>query len=80
MGCGNRADGGRLHAAAERHLGEEKVPGLAALVARDGQVHAEALGRLAARGPPVARDSIFRIASTTKPIPRRRRSPCPPRG
>jgi CubicO group peptidase (beta-lactamase class C family) len=58
----------RLHAAAERHVGEEKVPGLVALVACGSQVHAEALGRLAVGGPPVARDSIFRIASTTKPI------------
>jgi CubicO group peptidase (beta-lactamase class C family) len=58
----------RLHAAAERQVGDEKVPGLVALVARGGQVHAEALGRLAVGGPPVARDSIFRIASTTKPI------------
>ena len=57
-----------LHAAAERHVGDEKVPGLVALVARGGQVHVEALGRLAVGGPPVARDSIFRIASTTKPI------------
>jgi CubicO group peptidase (beta-lactamase class C family) len=58
----------RLHAAAERHVGDEKVPGLVALVARGGQVHVEALGRLAVGGPAVARDSIFRIASTTKPI------------
>src|SRR5438552_17284606 len=57
-----------LHAAAERHVGDEKVPGLVALVARGGQVHVEALGRLAVGGPPVARDSLFRIASTTKPI------------
>src|SRR5512140_2450862 len=57
-----------LHAAAERQVGDEKVPGLVALVARGGQVHVEALGRLAVDGPPVARDSIFRIASTTKPI------------
>ena len=57
-----------LHAAAERHVGEEKVPGLIALVASGGQVHVEALGRLAVGGPAVARDSIFRIASTTKPI------------
>jgi CubicO group peptidase (beta-lactamase class C family) len=57
-----------LHAAAERHVGEEKVPGLVALVARGGQVHVEALGRLTVGGPAVARDSIFRIASTTKPI------------
>ncbi len=57
-----------LHAAAERHVGDDRVPGLVALVARGGQVHVEALGRLAAGGPPVARDSMFRIASTTKPI------------
>src|SRR6266480_6072103 len=57
-----------LHAAAERHVGDDRVPGLVALVARGGQVHVEALGRLTVGGPPVARDSIFRIASTTKPI------------
>ena len=57
-----------LHAAAERHVGDDRAPGLVALVARGGQVHVEALGRLAVGGPPVARDSIFRIASTTKPI------------
>jgi CubicO group peptidase (beta-lactamase class C family) len=57
-----------LHAAAERHVGDEKVPGLVALVARGGQVHVEALGRLAVGGPAATRDSIFRIASTTKPI------------
>ena len=57
-----------LHAAAERHVGDDRVPGLVALVARGGQMHVEALGRLAVGGPPVARDSIFRIASTTKPI------------
>jgi CubicO group peptidase (beta-lactamase class C family) len=57
-----------LHAAAERHVGDQKVPGLVALVARGDQVHVEALGRLAVAGLPVARDSVFRIASTTKPI------------
>jgi len=57
-----------LHAAAQRHVADDNVPGLVALVTRGGQVHVEALGRLAVGGPPVARDSIFRIASTTKPI------------
>ena len=57
-----------VHAAAERHVADDRVPGLVALVARGGQVHVEALGSLAVGGPPVARDSIFRIASTTKPI------------
>jgi CubicO group peptidase (beta-lactamase class C family) len=58
----------QLRAAAERHVGATRVPGLVALVARGSQVHVEALGSLAVGGRPVARDSIFRIASMTKPI------------
>jgi CubicO group peptidase (beta-lactamase class C family) len=41
---------------------------MVALVARGDQVHAESLGSLTIGGPPVRRDSLFRIASTTKPI------------
>jgi CubicO group peptidase (beta-lactamase class C family) len=71
-GQGGLTAGGlaRLHAAAEQHVGDERVPGLVALVARGDQVHVEALGKLAVGvdGTPVARDSLFRIASTTKPI------------
>jgi CubicO group peptidase (beta-lactamase class C family) len=63
-----RAGIDRLHAAAERHVGDTRVPGLVALVARGADVHVEALGSLSVGGPSVARDSIFRIASTTKPI------------
>lgn len=58
----------RLHAVAERHVGKDRVPGLVALVARGENVHVEALGNLDVGGRPVARDSLFRIASTTKPI------------
>jgi CubicO group peptidase (beta-lactamase class C family) len=58
----------RLRAAAERHVGDTRVPGLVALVARGEEVHVEALGSLAVGGRAVARDSLFRIASTTKPI------------
>ena len=69
MGEGLTADGlARLHAAAQQHVDDQRLPGLVALVARGGQVHVEALGKLAVGGAPVARDSIFRIASTTKPI------------
>jgi CubicO group peptidase (beta-lactamase class C family) len=57
-----------IREAAGRHVGDDRVPGLVALVARGGQVHVEALGRLAVGGPAVSRDSIFRIASITKPI------------
>jgi CubicO group peptidase (beta-lactamase class C family) len=58
----------RLHAAAERHVGDTRVPGLVALVASGTQVHVEALGSLAVGGQAVTRDSLFRIASTSKPI------------
>jgi CubicO group peptidase (beta-lactamase class C family) len=58
----------RLHAAARQHVGDELVPGLVALVARGAEVHVEALGRLSRGGRAVSRDSLFRIASTTKPI------------
>ncbi|HEX3873779.1 MAG TPA: serine hydrolase domain-containing protein [Solirubrobacteraceae bacterium] len=58
----------RLRAVAESHVGETRVPGLVALIARGADVHVEALGSLSIGGPPVARDSLFRIASTTKPI------------
>jgi CubicO group peptidase (beta-lactamase class C family) len=57
-----------VRAAAERHVGDSNVPGLVALVAVGDDVHVEALGHLSIGGPPVRRDSLFRIASTTKPI------------
>jgi CubicO group peptidase (beta-lactamase class C family) len=57
-----------LHAAAAEHVGDTLIPGLVALVACGEDVHVEALGDLAIGGPPVSRDSIFRIASTSKPI------------
>ena len=58
----------RFSAAAAAHVGDETVPGLVALVARGDQVHAEALGSLSIGGPAVEHDSLFRIASTTKPV------------
>jgi CubicO group peptidase (beta-lactamase class C family) len=53
---------------AESHVGDERVPGLVALVARGEEVHVEAVGHLDIGGRPAARNSLFRIASTTKPI------------
>lgn len=58
----------RFGAVTAAHVGDEKVPGLVALVACGDQVHVEALGMLAVGGRPVERTSLFRIASTTKPI------------
>jgi CubicO group peptidase (beta-lactamase class C family) len=63
------ADGlARFDQAAAAYVGSGAVPGLVALAARGDQVHAQALGSLSFGGPPVRRDSIFRIASITKPI------------
>jgi CubicO group peptidase (beta-lactamase class C family) len=58
----------RFGEVARSHVGAQQVPGLVALVASGGDVHVEALGELTVGGPPVRRDSMFRIASTTKPI------------
>ena len=58
----------QVHAAAEPHIGEDRVPGLVALIAKGDDVHVETLGHLSIGGPPVQRDSLFRIASITKPI------------
>ncbi len=61
-----RFDG--VREAAERHVGDDSVPGLVALVAHGGETQVEAMGHLSVGGPPVERDSLFRIASTTKPV------------
>ena len=58
----------RLRKVAAGHVGPDRVPGLVALVAAGEQVHVQALGELEIGGRPVRRDSLFRIASTTKPI------------
>lgn len=58
----------RFAEVAASHVGADAVPGLVALVARGDQVHVEAMGSLSIGGPPVRRDSLFRIASTTKPV------------
>ncbi|HEX5190575.1 MAG TPA: serine hydrolase domain-containing protein [Streptosporangiaceae bacterium] len=58
----------RLHDIAARHVADDKIPGLVALVGAGEQVHVETIGTLSVGGPPVARDSLFRIASTSKPI------------
>ena len=58
----------RFDEAAAAHAGNGTVPGLVALAARGDQVHAVAAGSLTIGGAPVRRDSLFRIASVTKPV------------
>jgi CubicO group peptidase (beta-lactamase class C family) len=59
----------RLRAALAAHVESGYLPGAVALVHRRGETHLEALGTLAFGGSaPMRRDTIFRIASLTKPI------------
>ena len=58
----------RFSVVAASHVDDDKVPGLVALVAQGDDVHVETLGTLTVGGRPVERTSLFRIASTTKPI------------
>jgi CubicO group peptidase (beta-lactamase class C family) len=57
-----------LDANLEKALKAGHAPGLVGLVARGDDIHVAALGRMAVDGPPMQRDSIFRIASMSKPI------------
>ena len=59
----------RLHEVMAGYVERGEVPGLVTLVSRRGETHVEALGMKALGGSdPVQRDTIFRIASMTKPI------------
>ncbi len=58
----------RMHDVLAGHVESGSVPGLAALVSRKGAVRVEVSGRLSIGGPPMRRDTIFRISSMTKPI------------
>src|SRR5919197_411670 len=53
----------------QSYVDDGTVPGAVAMVARRHQVEVEAVGSMDVEGSaPMARDSIFRIASITKPI------------
>ncbi|ADD39741.1 serine hydrolase domain-containing protein [Stackebrandtia nassauensis] len=59
----------RLRGVLERHVDSGKIPGLVALVSRDGHTHVETLGTMRHDGgAPMRRDTIFRVASIAKPV------------
>ncbi|GAA0948966.1 serine hydrolase domain-containing protein [Nonomuraea longicatena] len=59
----------RLREVLARHVESGKIPGLVALVSRGGETHVETMGTMRHEGgPPMRRDTIFRMASTTKPV------------
>jgi CubicO group peptidase (beta-lactamase class C family) len=60
---------GRMRDVMAGHVERGFVPGIVTLVSRRGEVHAEAIGTKAfGDSDPMRRDTIFRIASVTKPI------------
>jgi CubicO group peptidase (beta-lactamase class C family) len=65
---------GRMHEVMAGHVERGGVPGLVTLISRRGEVHVDAIGMKAMGGAeaikngPMRRDTIFRIASMTKPI------------
>ena len=59
----------RMHEVMAGHVERGEVPGIVTLVSRRGEAHVDAIGMKAAGGSePMRRDTIFRIASLTKPI------------
>jgi CubicO group peptidase (beta-lactamase class C family) len=58
-----------LHDILQRHVSQGSAPGVVGLVARGDRVEVQAAGSVDVEGTaPMARDSIFRIASITKPV------------
>ncbi|NUW35799.1 beta-lactamase family protein [Nonomuraea sp. SMC257] len=59
----------RLREVLTRHVESGRIPGLVALVSRGEETHVEAIGTMRHDGgAPMRRDTIFRMASTTKPV------------
>ena len=59
----------RMHDILLRHVDSRRLPGLVALISRRGAEHVDAIGTLAFdRAALMQRDTIFRLASVTKPI------------
>jgi CubicO group peptidase (beta-lactamase class C family) len=58
-----------MHDVMRRHVDRGRVAGLVGLISRHGEEYVDAIGTLAFdRGAPMRHDTIFRLASVTKPI------------
>jgi CubicO group peptidase (beta-lactamase class C family) len=57
-----------LHSTLERHVNDGSLPGAVALIAHGDAIEVAAVGSAAVDGARMARESIFRFASITKPI------------
>ena len=69
MPAGTAETAGAVRGVLEPHLAAGDTPGMVALVGRGEQADAIVLGRLASgAAAPMQRDTLFRIASMTKPV------------
>ena len=60
---------GRMRDVLARHVESGKIPGLVALASRGGETYVETIGTMRHDGgAPMRRDTIFRMASTSKPV------------
>jgi CubicO group peptidase (beta-lactamase class C family) len=68
-GTWSRARLDRMHDVLTDHVERGAVPGIVTLVSRRGETHVDTIGtRVIGSRDPIRRDTIFRIASMTKPI------------
>jgi CubicO group peptidase (beta-lactamase class C family) len=58
----------RTHDVLRGYVDDGIVPGLVALVQRDGETHVDVVGAQALGGPPMTRDTIVRVSSMSKPV------------
>jgi CubicO group peptidase (beta-lactamase class C family) len=58
----------RIDNIVERAVAQGEVPGVVAAVARGDAMHVSTSGAMTVGGPPMRRDTLFRISSTTKPM------------
>src|SRR5258708_4570774 len=58
----------RMHDVMAGHVEAGAMPRLGTLGSRHGGIHVDVIGRMAFDGAPMQRDTIFRIASMTKPV------------
>ncbi|WP_239013909.1 serine hydrolase domain-containing protein [Archangium violaceum] len=59
----------RMHASMAAHVERGDLPGVVTLLGRGDEVHVDAIGMMASGGTtPMRRDTLFRIASLTKPV------------
>ncbi|MFF1398870.1 serine hydrolase domain-containing protein [Streptomyces sp. NPDC058287] len=59
----------RVHGVLARHVDSGKIPGVVALFSKGDDTHVETIGTMRHDGgAPMRRDTIFRMASTSKPV------------